>query len=88
MRFLFLTFALLVPIDAIIAVNSQYQMAGLALFIVGGISGIVCSFITCPCCKHLSGVFFKGFVGGVFPFGFCAHCRTSYLNAKGCKHGY
>ena len=86
MRFLFLVFVCLVPSGIGFTVASPYKLFGLILFGVGGIAAVVCAFISCPCCSRLNGVFFKGFVGGVFPLGFCVHCGSSYLGAKGCRH--
>ena len=84
MRVLFLGFVLLVPVGLFVALSTPFKALGLGVFAVGTISGVVCSFIACPCCSQLSGVWFKKFFGGVFPLGFCAHCRASYLAAKGC----
>ena len=86
MRVLFLGFVVLVPVGLILAMATPLKVLGVSVFAFGTISGVVCAFITCPCCSQLSGVFFKGFIGGVFPMGSCVHCRNSYLAAKGCGH--
>ena len=85
MKLLFIGFVVLAPLGIFISVSLSYQPLGIILFSLGGISAIVCAFTTCPCCGNLSGVFFKFFFGGVFPVGMCVHCKTSYINIKGCK---
>lgn len=85
MKILFIAFVVLLPIGIIIIVSSSYQSLGIAVFGIGGVSGIICAFTTCPCCGQLSGVFFKGFIGGAFPIGSCIHCKQSYLGVSGCN---
>jgi hypothetical protein len=85
MRLLFITFVVLLPVGVALIAWSPYQALGITAFSVGGLSGIVCAFTTCPCCGQLSGVFFKGFFGGAFPIGSCVHCKKSYLRANGCN---
>lgn len=64
---------------------SPYQALGLIIFSIGGISGVICAFTTCPCCGQLSGVFFNGFIGGAFPVGSCIHCKQTYMSANKCN---
>lgn len=86
MKFLFIAFMLFTSFGVMIILSSPYEALGIIIFIIGGISGVVCAFTTCPCCGQLSGVFFRGFIGGVFPIGSCVHCKQTYLVATGCNH--
>jgi len=84
MRALFFFFIIAVPVGIYLAVATPVQWFGVALALVGGGAGVVCAFTACPCCGELSGVFFRSFYGGAFPFGKCIHCSTSYVKARGC----
>ncbi|MCG7991195.1 MAG: hypothetical protein JAY99_01725 [Candidatus Thiodiazotropha lotti] len=85
MKFLFTGFLVLMPIGVTLILSSPYQALGLIIFFIGGISGVICAFTTCPCCGQLSGVFFKVFIGGAFPIGSCIHCKQTYMSANKCN---
>lgn len=85
MKFLFTGFLVLMPVGVTLLLSSPYQALGLIIFCIGGISGVICAFTTCPCCGQLSGVFFKGFIGGAFPIGSCIHCKQTYMSDYKCN---
>ena len=87
MKLLFIGFAVLTPIGIAAVIVNSSSLISFVVLAVGLLFGLVCAFTPCPSCSKPTGVFFKNFVGGVFPLGFCFHCGKSYLSGRNSTNG-